>query len=424
MPLYKKNRLIILYACTFVVMIGFGLILPVLPFYIERMALTGGVSSSLVATHVGLLTGVFALVQFLMAPLWGQLSDRIGRRPLFLIGLGGYAVSMLCFGMGTSLTLLYTARITGGIFAAAILPTATAYVADVTPRNERGRGMAWLGSAVSLGIVIGPGLGGFLSQLNTVAEYNLGPFRIDNFSAPFFATALLALLTLAAAMRWLPESLQKPAPETPANQEKEAKAQLPSRVRRLIPAWLVQFLIFAFVSQFALAAFEGTFALHAQELLGYGPAQMGVVFVVCGLVMALAQGLIVSRLIEKTGERILLPIGFALTALGLALLMITEQTLYILLNVTLFALGIAFITPCLAALVSKRSDRQAGASLGFLNSANSLGQAGGPALGGYLFIYQIHLPYLLATALLAFCAIYLAGILLKKPAKAPHRFPE
>ena len=403
-------------------MIGFGLILPVLPFYIERMALVGGVSSTRVTTHVGLLTGIFALVQIFVAPLWGKLSDRIGRRPLFLIGLGGYAISMLCFGMGTNLTLLYTTRISGGIFAAAILPTATAYVADVTPLKDRGRGMAWLGSAISLGVVIGPALGGFLSQLNVFADYRLGPFRIDDFSAPFFVTALLALVTLAVAMRWLPESMEPPCLESAV--ERKGKQISFSFLRTLIPSWLAPFLFLAFVSQFALAAFEGTFALHAQELLDYGPAQMGIVFVICGLVMALAQGVIVSRLIEKPGEKILLPVGFALTAFGLALLMIAEQTLYVLTNVTLFALGIAFITPCLAALVSKRSENQSGTALGFLNSANSLGQAGGPALGGFLLAYQIHLPYLIIVVLLTICVIYLTGKLFKKSRNTPPSFPQ
>ncbi len=404
MLFYNKNPLIILYAGIFVVMIGFGLTLPVFPFYIERLALTEGASSSLAATHVGLLTGVFALMQFFFAPLWGKWSDRIGRRPLILTGLAGYAISMIGFGMGTNLLMLYGARITGGMFSAAILPAANAYVSDMTSLKERGRGMAWLGSAISLGVVVGPALGGILSQFDGLTTYDLWFLRIDHFSFPFFATALLGFLGFTAALLWLPESLKS---RTPVNLEFGEHTLSTTTPRWIIPSWRRRLLAFAFISQFALATFEGTFALHAQLVLGYGPSQMGVIFVICGLVMALAQGLMISWLIDIADKKMMLLIGFTLTAIGLVLLMVTENNTLVLLEVTLFALGIVFITPVLATLISSKSDNQSGAALGYLNSANSIGQAGGPAIGGFLFAYQYHLPYLLVVFLLSSCVIYL-----------------
>lgn len=181
-----KNNLLILLFCLFVVMTGYGLILPVLPFYIERMALAKGVTLREASFQVGLLTGIFALMQFFFAPLWGKWSDRLGRRPLFSVGLGGYALGMFLFGIGTNLAMLYAARILGGILSAAVLPIANAYVADVTSEKDRGRGMAWLASSISLGIVVGPALGAFLSQLDLHLSYRLGHFSIDGFSLPFF----------------------------------------------------------------------------------------------------------------------------------------------------------------------------------------------------------------------------------------------
>lgn len=415
-----KNCLIILYLCLFVVMIGFGLILPVMPFYIERMALAEGTSSAMAAKHVGMLTGSFALMQFVFSPVWGKWSDRIGRRPLFLAGLGGYATGMFCFGMGTSLGMLYAARIFSGIFSAAIFPAATAYVSDMTAPKERGQGMAWLGSAISLGIVVGPALGAFLSRLDRFTAWRFGPFSIDDFSVPFFATALLALLTFTVAFMWLPESLNIPRRAAAlANHESEkgsSKSILPVGILyeerqgftgNLISSWLIQFLILAFISQLALTTFEGTFALHAQKTIDYGSEQMGAVFVVCGLVMAVAQGAIVSWLTDKAGEKMLLSTGFTLAALGLAFLMFAENRIWILAIVALFALGIAFIAPILSTFISKRAANHSGKALGLLNSANSLGQTAGPLMSGFLLARQVHLPFGLAAFLLGICAVYL-----------------
>src|SRR5688572_16346585 len=157
-----RNRLFVLLACLFVVMIGFGITLPVLPFYVERLALAEGVLRPSVVIHVGLLTGAYSLMQLVFAPLWGRWSDRIGRRPLILIGIAGYVVAQVMFGLSTSLWLLYAARIVGGILSSATLPVSAAYVVDMTTKGERSRGMAWLGTAASLGVVVGPALGGLL----------------------------------------------------------------------------------------------------------------------------------------------------------------------------------------------------------------------------------------------------------------------
>ena len=188
-------------------MIGLGITMPVLPFYVERLALAEGATRQSVVIHVGLLTGVYALGQLIFAPVWGRWSDRIGRRPLILIGIAGYVVAQVLFGLATSLWLLYAARILGGILSSATLPVSAAYVADLTTDKERGRGMAWLGTAVSLGVVVGPALGGMLSRRDLHLNLRFGHFMVDSFSIPFFTAALLGLLTLCAAIRWLPESL-------------------------------------------------------------------------------------------------------------------------------------------------------------------------------------------------------------------------
>lgn len=390
------KRLFVLLACLFVVMIGFGITLPVLPFYVERLAQAEGVTPQAIVMHVTLLTAVYPIGQLVFAPIWGRWSDRTGRRRLLLMGMAGYVIAQILFGLATSLWLLYAARILGGILSSATLPVSAAYVADATTEGERGRGMAWLGTAASLGFVVGPALGGLLARRDLHFTGRYGHLMIDDFSIPFFAAAALGLVTLAAATRWLPESLAAHAPWSG-----RAEPDWRTLVRGLGPL-----LGLALVAQFALAMFEATFALHAQAVLDYGPAEVGAVFVVCGLVMAVfqvgASGLLAGRVAELTQ----IGMGFALMGTSLAVLMRPRGMVSVLALVGVLALGMALISPNLAALISTRGgSRRAGTALGAQNAANSLGQAIGPLVGGALFVWQMNAPYLLSGGVLVALAL-------------------
>jgi DHA1 family multidrug resistance protein-like MFS transporter len=388
-----KRPLFVLLACIFVVMIGFGVVLPVLPFYAERLALAGGASRQSVAMHVGLLTAVYPLMQLAFAPVWGRLSDRAGRRRLVLMGIGGYVITQILFGLATSLWVLYAARVLGGILSSAILPVSAAYVADSTTDEERGRGMAWLGTASSLGFVVGPALGGVLSRRDLHLAVRYGHFMIDSFSVPFFAAAGLGLLALLAALRWLPES--RPAPARAAG-DAEGAARSQGVVGSLVPL-----LGLSLVGQFGLAVFEGTFPLYAQAKLNYGPAEMGAVFVVCGLVMAVFQVGAAGAFGGRLGEIGRIGVGFGAAGAGLVLLVTARSRGLVFTFVGLLALGMALISPNLSALISKRGGgRHAGRALGVQNAANSLGQASGPLLGSALLLWQTNAPYLMAGTLL------------------------
>jgi DHA1 family multidrug resistance protein-like MFS transporter len=388
--------LFVLLACLFVVMIGFGITLPVLPFYVERLAQAEGVTPEAIVMHVTLLTAVYPIGQLVFAPIWGRWSDRTGRRWLLLMGMAGYVIAQILFGLATSLWLLYAARILGGILSSATLPVSAAYVADATTEGERGRGMAWLGTATSLGFVVGPALGGLLARRDLHITARYGHLMIDGFSIPFFAAAGLGVVTLAAAIRWLPESL--PAH---AHRSGSAEPDLRTLVRSLSPL-----LGLALVAQFALAMFEATFALHAQAVLDYGPAEVGAVFVVCGLVMAVfqvgASGFLAGRVAELTQ----IGMGFALMGTSLAVLMRPRGMVSVLALVGVLALGMALISPNLAALISTRGgSRRAGTALGAQNAANSFGQASGPLVGGALFIWQMNAPYVLSGGALVAIAL-------------------
>ena len=397
-PNVQMNKhLFVLLACLFVVMVGFGITLPVLPFYVERLALEAGASRQSIVLNVTLLTSVYALMQLIFAPLWGRWSDRIGRRPLVVIGLAGYVIAQMIFGLSTSLWLLYAARIVGGILSSATLPVWAAYVVDMTPRNERARGMAWLGTAANLGVVAGPALGGLLSRRDLHFNWSAGHLKVDGFSTPFFAAAFLGLLTLLAASRWLPESMPSASTEEP-NRADATSARTRTDWRLLLKT-LSPLLALTLAGQFALTIFEGTFALFAQAKFAFGPAEVGYVFVVCGLVMAVFQAAAIGLLAGRISELIQISAGFAVMGTGIALLATAQTRLFIFAFVALLSLGMAFIAPNLTALISKRGgEQQAGASLGIQYAANSVGQAIGPLLGGVLFIWQVSAPYVFGGA--------------------------
>jgi DHA1 family multidrug resistance protein-like MFS transporter len=370
-------------------MIGLGITQPVLPFYVERLALGGGASRQAVAMHIGLITSVFALGQLLFAPVWGRLSDRTGRRPLLLIGIAGYAVSQVLFGLATSLWMLYAARILGGILSSSALPIAAAYVADMTTEQDRGRGMAALGTATSLGFVVGPGLGGMLARRGLHFSGRYWCFLLDSFTIPFLAAAVVALLALFAAMRWLPESLTHHVPKA-ARQETDWR----SLARDLAP-----FLGMALIAQFALAIFESTFALYSQAKLDYGPAEVGAVFIVCGLVMTVFQIGAISFLAGRIREICQIAAGFGLIGTSLALLVVAHTKVSVFAVVGLIAFGTSVISPNLAALISKRGGTShVGTALGTQSAANSLGQTAGPIIGGVLFAWQMNAPYMFTAA--------------------------
>lgn len=364
-------------------MSGVGIVIPVVPSHVGRLGLADA-SPEQVALHVSLLAAGYALMQLLLAPVWGRISDSRGRRPLLAIGLIGFAVGQALCGLATSLLTLYAIRLGTGIFSAAIIPAAFAFVADTTSDEDRTRGMGQLSAAAGIGFVIGPAIGGLLGGIEPSA---IG-LPIPNYSLPFFAAAgcsLLALLTL----RWLEE------PAIPATAQRPGRLAWTDLARRIgLP------LAVAMAGQVAIALFETTFALHARTDLGMGLVQIGFVFMVCGLMMLVVQLGAVSRLARRFGEVHLASAALALMGLSLALLALARNTAIVFALVASYGIGMALLTPAVSALVSRRGGAHAGAALGLESSAKSLGQVAGPVLGGVLFGASVAIPFWLASGLL------------------------
>jgi MFS transporter, DHA1 family, multidrug resistance protein len=387
-----SKRLLALLGCAFVVMIGLGITMPVLPFYSERLALAGGASFRSLPIHIALLTSIYALAQFIFAPVWGRWSDRIGRRWLLLIGIGGSAAAMILFGVSTSLRMLYIARVIGGILSSATLPAAAAYVADVTVSSDRSAGMAGLGSSVSLGVIAGLALGGISPKSNLHFGGFYRCFMVSSLSIPFFAAAALMAVAFVATLLWLPESLSVRSTSGPVPRSLGNPTEVRQRLRLLLGL--------ATAGQFGLAIFEGTFAVYAQRHMGYGPSRLAVTFMVCGSVMAVFQVFLAWWLRGRVSGLGQPAAGFALMGLGISLLLFARSLPAVLGMVATLAIGMALISPNLSALISRWGGERAGAALGLQSSANSLGQAGGPIVGSVLFVWRSSAPYLLAGGLM------------------------
>ncbi len=382
-----KKELWLLFAALFVAMIGFGITLPALPFFVERLALGANATPDAIAFHVGSLTAAFALTQFVFSPLWGRWSDLLGRKPLVLFGLSGFALSQALFGLGTSLPILYASRLAAGAFSAALLTTSAAFVADSLPEHLRGRGMAWRNTALSLGVVVGPVLGGLLAQENLHVVFSSRHFTFDGFSIPFFTATLLALLIFVLVWLKLPESLLATMNSAPR-----------PRARTLMKGQALNGLLgLTLTSQFALALFEGIFALFAARELGFSLKEVGYGFAVCGIVMAVFQGGAVGYLTGRVGARAQIALGFGLTGLGLSLLLLKPSIPISLGMVGVLGSGLALVAPNLLTLIANRSGPHLGVALGLQNAAGSLGQVAGPFLGALLFNWHTGVPFALTA---------------------------
>ena len=387
----RTSELAVLYACLFVVMVGYGSTLIVLPYHVQRIDALADASPATVAFQVGSLTGIYALAQLIAGPLVGRLADVLGHRTTMLGGLAGLAATQAAFGLTVSLPLLYALRFLGGVAAAALIVAATAYVTDRTSLHDRTRGMAWFGTSVSLGLIAGPAMAGVLSRPGI--DIGTGTFRIDGYSIPFLFSATLTVTTLGYARRRLaPTGLPRDvAPHDGMVEGNAAGHEVP-------PLRVLLGLVTA--AQYGLAIFEGTFVLYARNRLSLTAGQTSLAFVVCGAVMAVLQVPASGLLANVATPLSQVAIGFALMGTGIAALLTTTSYPLVLAMVAVLAAGAALVIPNLSALVSIGSRQSTGVALGWKSSASSLGQFLGPVVGGSLIAQHEDLPFLLAGILL------------------------
>jgi len=361
----RKNLYILAFSLV-VVMLGFGIVIPIMPFYVERLGAGG--------TELGLLVASYAVMRLICGPLWGSLSDRVGRKPVLMVGVFGYGITMVLFGLATQLWMLFLFRALSGILSSATSPTTMAYIGDSTPEKERGQGMGMLGAAVGIGTIIGPGLGGLLAG--------------ENLATPFFIAGGMSFFALLLIWLFLPESLPVAARQATAGKVRRSVREMWQAASGSIGGLLLM----AFLASFGLTAFFGIFGLYALQKYSAGPESVGGIMMVFGLVTALAQGLLVGQLTRHWGETRVIQVGLAATAVGFLFIALSNTFITFLIAIGLFTLAIAVLSPAVSALTSSLTTLEQGLTMGLSNAAQSLGRIAGPLLGGIAFDIQIEYP--------------------------------
>lgn len=378
-----------LLAAVFGVSLGYGVVLPVLPFFLARVVGANGD----VAWHTGMLTAAYTFAVFVGAPLWGRFADRFGRRCVILIGLAGFSLALVVFGFAPSLWLGYTARMAAGAFAGAVLPVTFAYVGDTSVATTRARRFAWMSAASVLGFLAGPTLGGWLAGLSTM--------RVPATALPFLVAAGIGALIGLAVWRWLSEPLRPRA--------------APSDVTPVRSTGLL--LMLSLLVMFGLGGFEVGITLHGQQRLGLTPGQLGLMFFECSLVMAMVEVLLFAPLAHHLDNRATLVAAFLAMALGLGWLATATSLEALWWRVALIAASSGLLIPLLTYQVSLAAGTAQGARLGTQTAASNLGQALGSAAAGWLFAavnetsFWVTAVLLLAGAVLALGTSRVAPIL-------------
>lgn len=416
----RKGSLLVIFLTVFIDLLGFGIVLPLLPIYGEDFAAQYDLTDQQVGWLIGLLMSSFSAMQFLFLPVWGRLSDRFGRRPIILIGLTASTVFYGFFGLAAryhSLAGLFIARIGAGI-AGATISTAQAYIADSTTKEKRAKGMALIGAAFALGFTLGPMIGaGALFLGRQIAE---SPW-------PGYVASLMSAFALLLAFVKLPESLQ---PESGVSAGRALFDRSAFRAALAIPS-VGLLLLTSALAVFSFANFESTLSVQIDRLAmqatadeapllrwlssrikdsGYEREEDAAMIVVCavfaylGIILTLAQGVLVRRLADKISEGRMAVFGAVSAAVGFALLAYaTRRGSFELLLVAMAVevLGFAFVNPALQSLISRRSDpAQQGGILGLAQSATSLARILGPVFGLRLFKQSPELPYFGAAGLM------------------------
>lgn len=362
----------VLMLSVFTVSIGFGVVLPLLPYLIERLLGTGG-DAVQVSRSTGLLTGLYTLSLFLFAPAWGHLSDRYGRRVILLIGLVGFSATMLTFAFMESLPAVYAERFLSGVFAAAVTPVALAAIGDLaTTEESRARRLAFVSLAGISGFLLGPMLGVFISR----GAANMPPIvsAAGPLALPLAGTAVLALLVAVAA-----------AMTAPGTKRGDAAAKRDQAASKAGP-WLVpKLLSLTFIVSAGVGVFEVGLALRGRQKLGLTQYQIALMFTACSLVMFVVQAIVFSPWVKPATTRWFIAPALAVLAAGLFLVPRASDFMLMLAVIGAVAASAGILSPILTYWVSRKAGKAQGAELGKQTAAASLGAAAGAAAGGLLF---------------------------------------
>lgn len=364
------RMLLIVIANLFVVFLGIGLVIPVMPTFMHEMNLSG--------QTMGYLVAAFAVAQLVCSPIAGRLSDLFGRKKMIVLGMLVYALSEFLYGIGQDVSILYVSRLLGGLGAALIMPSVMAFVADVTTIEERPKAMGWVSGAISGGFIIGPGIGGFLGDIST--------------RLPFFVASILGLVGFAFAWAFLKEP---PRSEVHTNQPKSTMKEV-----LLTPVLAFPFLIIL-INAFGLAAFESIYSIYVDLNFGFSVTDIAVVITVSGVLALIAQLVFFDGMVKRVGEVGLIRICLLLSAIFVVGIVFSTGYWTVLISTFVIFLAFDLIRPAITTFLSKNAGDNQGTVSGINSALTSVGNIVGPILSGTLLDIDSHYPYFVVVAILA-----------------------
>ncbi|MFJ7974371.1 MFS transporter [Peribacillus sp. JNUCC 23] len=371
----QRKKMIVLMINMFIAIGSFGIIIPILPAYLASINQGG--------TAAGLMIAIFAGAQLIFSPIAGKWTDQYGRRKMIIYGLVGLTLSMFIFYAVNSIWLLYASRVVGGIGAALLVPAIFAYVADITTFDQRAKGNSLVSAAMSLGIVVGPGIGGFL------ADFGL--------KVPFLISALVSLAAVVFSIFVLKESETKEvAQATEMAEEESMLRQIATSVKKpyFIP------LIITLVLSFGLMAYESIIGLYLDNQFSATPQEIATMITATGIVSVIVQLFVVDRVVRRFGEVSVLNIFIGIAAIGFLLsLFASSYALFFGISLIIF-LSTSILRPVLNTLISKMAGNEQGFAMGMNNAYMSIGNVLGPTLAGLMYDVRITYPFILGLVLL------------------------
>lgn len=385
----NSNRfaLYVLMFNMFIAMSGIGLIIPIMPAYLDTFGVAG--------QALGFLIAMFAFAQFLFSPLAGDLSDKFGRKYLIIIGLVIFGLSQLMFGAATELWILFLARFFSGVGSAFIVPPMMAFVADITTEKERGKGMGLLGASMSLGFMIGPAIGGFLAEVSI--------------HFPFYVATAVALIAAVISIFVLPNI--KPSITTTSIPVK--RENLFKQMKRSTKTPYFIMLIVVLVFSFGLANFQATIALYVDKKYGFTPGEIAALITAGGFVGVIVQTFVINKLFNRFGEMKVILVNLLVSALAMISVLFVDGFWPILIVSSVFFTAASLLRPAVNTLISKQAGTEQGFAAGMNNAYMSLGNMIGPALAGILFDINMSFPYIAGTLILLIC-FFIASTSYKK----------
>jgi MFS family permease len=415
----NKSALATVFLVVVIDLLGFGIILPLLPFYAQEFAAS--------AVMIGLLYSVYSFMQLIFSPIWGSWSDRIGRRPIMLLSTFGAVIAYVVFGLAESLGVLFFSRVIAGMMGGNI-STAQAYIADVTDSANRARGMGLIGAAFGIGFVIGPATATALIHPTfheMVANAGFTEFASwmgeNRYALPGFFAAFLSFCSFLMVLFKLPETVDTSKPREkvfrrPSVFTPKFWRLLKDQKGKSARGYLIPLVIGFFLLSFGESSLYSAFPLFAESELNMTAEQVGIQFFYIGIIAVIVQGFLIKSLTNAFSEVKLFMVGNILMVIGLGLIPFATSMLTLAIFLGLMALGKSLNTPTITSLISKEaSEDNVGAVMGASQGLSGLGRMIGPTWGGALFAVYFGLPFV-ATAVIVAATVWIAVGLISKSA--------